>query len=471
MRTSILPGLLSLLLTSAAVSQVTYPIVDTAQNRTYDERSEINYPKPGESFYGQDAHYAGAPPSYKDNGDGTVTDLVTGLMWTQDPGEKMTFNEAVKNASICKVAGHADWRLPTIKELYSLILLNGTDPDPMSRDASKLKPFIDDSVFKFTYGKEEDGDRIIDSQFATSTKYVSTTMRGADTMFGVNFADGRIKGYGLEDPRGRGEKTFYVLYVRGNPDYGTNKFKDNGDGTITDAATGLTWMQADSSTGMDWPAALDYSEALELAGHSDWRLPNAKELQSIIDYTRSPDTSDSAAIDPVFTSTEIRNEGGEKDFAHYWTSSTHVGARSSDTAVYFAFGRSLGFMKDRRTGEYTLMDVHGAGSQRSDPKVGDASKFPHGRGPQGDVIRIENLVRCVRGGDVKKVDTASSRIASEESPAPPNRFMEREDRNDDGSVTKDEFNGSDQHFQHLDKNSDGKINQDEAPTGPPKGRR
>jgi|GEM_PF-2157179 len=44
------------------------------------------------------------------------------------------------------------------------------------------------------------------------------------------------------------------------------------------------------------------------------------------------------------------------------------------------------------------MDVHGAGSQRNDPKVGDASKFPQGRGPQGDVIRIENLVRCVRGG-------------------------------------------------------------------------
>ena len=39
------------------------------------------------------------------------------------------------------------------------------------------------------------GERVIDSQMATSTKYVSTTMRGNETMFGVNFADGRIKGY------------------------------------------------------------------------------------------------------------------------------------------------------------------------------------------------------------------------------------------------------------------------------------
>ncbi|MDF7806728.1 DUF1566 domain-containing protein [Pontiellaceae bacterium B12219] len=383
--------ILSAALSTGALA-ISYPLVDTGQTEAYGQEKA------------QDAHYIANAPNYTVNGNGTVTDQVTGLMWTQDPGAKMTFTQAVEGAAKCKTGGYTDWRLPTIKELYSLIQLNGTDPDPMSTDTSGLKPFIDDSVFKFTYGKQEDGDRIIDSQFATSTKYVSTTMRGAETMFGVNFADGRIKGYGLEDPRGRGEKTFYVLYVRGNPDYGKNKFKDNGDGTVTDEATGLTWMQADSGEGMDWPTALEYAEGFEFAGHSDWRLPNAKELQSIIDYTRSPDTTDSAAIAPIFQCSEIINEGGKKDFAHYWTSSTHIGANSTDTAVYFAFGRSLGFMQDRRTGEYQLLDVHGAGSQRSDPKVGDASKFPHGRGPQGDVIRIENMVRLVRGGNVEEVD-------------------------------------------------------------------
>lgn len=44
-----------------------------------------------------------------------------------------------------------------------------------------------------------------------------------------------------------------------------------------------------------------------------------------------------------------------------------------------------------------MVDVHGAGAQRSDPKEGDPADFPHGRGPQGDVIRIYNFVRCVRG--------------------------------------------------------------------------
>ncbi len=463
------------ILAASMSSAATYPIVDTGQIMDYG------------SDAGQDAQYEGNQPAYKINGDGTVSDLVTGLMWTQDPGEKKTFSDAVKGAAKCKVGGYSDWRLPTIKELYSLIQLNGTDPDPMSADESGLKPFIDNTVFRFTYGKPEDGDRIIDSQFATSTKYVSTTMRGAETMFGVNFADGRIKGYGLGDPRGRGEKTFYVLYVRGASDYGKNQFKDNGDGTITDEATGLTWMKADSGKGMDWPTALEYAEDMEFAGHSDWRLPNAKELQSIIDYTRSPDTTGSAAIDPIFDATEFKNEGGEKDFAHYWSSSTHIGARSTDTAVYFAFGRSLGFMKDRRSGEYTLMDVHGAGSQRSDPKVGDASKFPHGHGPQGDVIRIENMVRLVRGGDVVEVDTPIAKEPKQQksekqeqrlSQAQGQRrgqqsgsFMDREDRNKDGKVFKDEFRGPAERFERLDKNSDGFITENEAPTGPPPGRR
>ena len=42
-----------------------------------------------------------------------------------------------------------------------------------------------------------------------------------------------------------------------------------------------------------------------------------------------------------------------------------------------------------------LMDVHGAGAQRSDFKDGSMDDWPEGFGPQGDVIRIENYVKCV----------------------------------------------------------------------------
>lgn len=150
---------------------------------------------------------------------------------------------------------------------------------------------------------------------------------------------------------------------------------------------------------LNWLEALDWAEKLEYAGYSDWRLPNIKELQSIIDYTRSPATTNSAAIAPIFEATRFEAENGQGDYPCYWSGTTHAGiVRCSGAAAYVAFGRSPGWMPDRRTGQYRLMDVHGAGSQRSDPKSGDASRFPRGRGPQGDVIRIYNFARCVRDG-------------------------------------------------------------------------
>jgi hypothetical protein len=60
--------------------------------------------------------------------------------------------------------------------------------------------------------------------------------------------------------------------------------------------------------------------------------------------------------------------------------------------AYVAFGRSLGDMDGQ------WRDVHGAGSQRSDPKSGNPANYPTGFGPQGDAIRINNYVRLVPGG-------------------------------------------------------------------------
>jgi len=108
--------------------ETSYVIVDTAQQRCYNNTHENEYPQGGEAFFGQDAQYRGWPPAYRDNGEGTVSDLNTGLMWQQDPGPKRTYREAVAGATQCKLAGYHDWRLPTIKELYSLILFSGTDP-------------------------------------------------------------------------------------------------------------------------------------------------------------------------------------------------------------------------------------------------------------------------------------------------------------------------------------------------------
>ncbi len=363
-----------------------YNVVDTGQRSFYDDQNVISAPLTGEAFYGQDAGYHGAEPSYQDNGDGTVSDLNTGLIWQASPDldNKATFADAVAAAGALDLAGYDDWRLPTIKELYSLIQFTGS--------SHTLTPYIDTAYFDFRFGDESSGERVIDGQYWSSTEYVGLTMGGDATVFGVNFADGRIKGYPRDMGPGGVPNTQFVRYVRGNPDYGINSFVDNGDGIIQDLATGLAWQKTDSGSTNDWQGALAYCKDLKLAGVGDWRLPNAKELQSIVDYSRAPDALEPSrvgpAIDPVFEVTETES--------FYWTGTTLLESPpmlgSGAHAVYIAFGQAWGNMFGN------WMNVHGAGAQRSDPKSGDPADWADGLGPQGDEIRIYNYARCVRGG-------------------------------------------------------------------------
>lgn len=379
----------------------TYTIVDTEQITCYNNMNAMtSYPTVNESFYGQDANYMGNHPHYQDNGDGTVTDLNTNLMWQQTPGAKQTYAAIVAAADNFELAGYDDWRLPTIKELYSLILFSGEDPSIESDDTSGLTPFIDTNYFTFEYGDTTAGERIIDSQYISSTTYVAEVEYENEIVFGVNFADGRIKGYGTGPMPGQEDgKLFTVIHVRGNENYGINDFVDNLDGTITDDATSLIWAKNDcGGDGMNWEEALNYVQEMNdvnYLGYNDWRLPNVKELQSIVDYTRSPNTTNSAAINHLFNCTVITNEIGEDDYAFYWSSTTHaMSDGSGGNGAYVAFGRSLGYFGNPPE----WIDVHGAGSQRSDPKMGDPEDYPYGHGPQGDAIRIYNYVRLVRGG-------------------------------------------------------------------------
>ena len=395
---SLLFLVISILALASESKGANYVIPDTDQSLCFDSIQVVPAPSSGEPFYGQDAQYEGIQQAYQDNGDGTVTDVNTGLIWQQAIDEKMTWAEAMAGADTCSIGGYTDWRLPSIKELYSLIQFSGTDPSGPT--PVNLVPFIDTDYFEFEYGDTLSGERLIDAQYWSSTVYQGLTMGGDSTAFGVNFADGRIKGYPRDEvgPPGRAfQMTSFVRYVRGES-YGANQFQDNGDGTVTDLATGLMWQQTDDGVARNWEDALSYAENLSLAGHGDWRLPDAHELQSIVDYQRSMQFTGSPAIDPVFSCTQITDEGGDANYGFYWTGTTHEAAvpyDSGEFAVYVAFGEALGWLTTPDS-TYVLTDVHGAGAQRSDPKTGDPSQYPHGHGPQGDVIRIYNFVRCVR---------------------------------------------------------------------------
>jgi PKD repeat protein len=391
------------LLICGAVAASETTVTDTRQETCFDDTGSIACPQPGAPFYGQDAQHDGTLPGYSISGDGlTVVDAATGLTWLRsadrdgdgeiDAADKLTFAQAQSFPATLNAAnfgGYGDWRLPSIKELYSLMDFRGTDPSGVNgNNTSMLTPYLDTDFFEFGYGDPSAGERIIDAQFVSSTEYLSTTMGGNPTVFGLNLADGRIKGYPQNN------KTYYVLCVRGNSDYGVNEFIDNGDGTVIDLATGLMWEQSDSGAALNWASALARAEqknAENYLGYGDWRLPDAKELQSLVDYSRCPDVTNSAAIDPVLEATAIVNEAGQVDYPCYWSGTTHIGYPDNGTkGAYVAFGRAMGYFMG------SWQDVHGAGAQRSDPKSGDPGDWPFGHGPQGDAIRIYNHVRLVR---------------------------------------------------------------------------
>ncbi len=404
-----------------------YRIVGTGVTDCYNNSTLVACPALASSpFYGQ---FPGLNlPSFLDNGNGSISDLNTGLTWQSSPDANGNNNGVVEKAdkltwpqiqarvlvlNTSNYAGHDDWRIPSIKELYSLTDWKGTDPSGLSgSNTAGLVPFLDTTYFPFAWGQVNLGERIIDVQYASATMYNELSFSGSQQLFGFNFADGRIKGYDLVMPDGS-DKIFSFIAVRGNTSYGLNHFVDNGNLTVTDSASGLMWAKDDSQTPMNWEQALAWAQSMNGAnycGFDNWRLPNAKELQSIVDYTRSPGTTFSAAIDPIFNCTAITNEAGYPDWPWFWTSTTH-GSYNGTTygggsAVYICFGSAPGWIRIPGNSYYSYVDVHGAGAQRSDPKggtyVGDLigldslGNSVYGRGPQGDVLRVNNFVRLVR---------------------------------------------------------------------------
>lgn len=108
-------------------------------------------------------------------------------------------------------------------------------------------------------------------------------------------------------------------------------YADNGDGTTTDNRTGLMWAKDGNSAGCNngssstWEQALSFCEGLTYANYSDWRLPNRRELMSIVDYGRI-----SPAINMAyFTNTENY---------YYWTSTTYVPSVTYAWPVDFGSG-------------------------------------------------------------------------------------------------------------------------------------
>ena len=213
--------------------------------------------------YGEDADYKGNQPSYTDNSDDTVTDNNTGLMWEKLPAVIIKSHaDALSACQNRSTGGHKDWRLPEIFELQTII----------------------------DYGKSANAK--IDTGFfpnTASSGYWSSSLYygGSVQAWFVSFSDG-ISHFDVLSSLN------YVRCVRG--DVTPTTLTDNND-TVTDQKTGLIWQKDIDGTNRNWEDALAYCEGLTLAEQTDWRLPNIRELASILDYKRFYPT-----FNPIFPS-------------------------------------------------------------------------------------------------------------------------------------------------------------------------
>ena len=129
-----------------------------------------------------------------------------------------------------------------------------------------------------------------------------------------------------------GQKISYAAGDDGNLRIGkpwpTPRFADNGDETVTDRLTGLMWTKnADQANGiLDWEEALSKSAACAEGGYTDWRLPNRKELESLIDLG-----SFHPALPPGHPFENVKAN-------YYWSSTTTANLEDSAWILHLNIG-------------------------------------------------------------------------------------------------------------------------------------
>jgi len=171
------------------------PFPDTGQHKCYDQDGNlIVCPAPGDSMAqdgSYDADQGKVQQAFTDNGDGTVTDNNTGLMWQQatadinkdnviDDNDKRNWQEAKNECENLSFAGYSDWRLPSLFELTTIV------------DYDRFNPAIN-SVFSCE-----------SSYYWSSGSYTN----GASSAWFVNF----FYGYDGWDDQ---SNSYYVRCVRG----------------------------------------------------------------------------------------------------------------------------------------------------------------------------------------------------------------------------------------------------------------
>jgi hypothetical protein len=386
---------------------VRFALADANQAECYDPLGDvIDCPASDGRFYGQDAQYSTLAASYTPMCDGAVVvDDNTGLQWEAAHHEGTYYGTAEAWCEDLTLGGADDWRMPTITELLSISEWNGSQ----HVDGAF---YLDGSVFDFDYPDLDDDDLTgthsnqMMGQTWSSTRRSDQDDPAMDSVYFFNFLDAHIKSNSAAATSGTISLLFYRCVRGAELD---NSFTANDDGTVSDAA-GLVWQASNGSVGgelqMDWETALAYCEDLGLADRTDWRLPDVKELQSIVEYAPVDWDENRMALDTsifdfelpegkdLHTSPTTSPPDGTSVAPYFWSSTTH--GDNTSNAAYVCFG-SCWAIEDQGMDS----DVHGPGALRSDPKddqQGQLWAHTESMGDQLDAVQVYNFVRCVAGG-------------------------------------------------------------------------
>ena len=243
-------------------------------------------------------------PRFTDNGDGTVSDNLTGLVWTEDARcfDGKYWDHALDRCNNLESGGCGlsdgsivgDWRLPNIRELLSLVDMGEYDPvlpkgHPFSNvflhyywaSTTQMPPLtgdswcVDFSTGLVTHSNQSGNYSVWCVRDESKKRAAASSWQGAPVD-----KTGQTASMGTRDD---GDLQRGVAWP-------VPRFTDGGDGTVTDNLTGLVWMDDGACLGQElWPDALSVCNTLasgscDLSDGSspgDWRLPNRKELLSL----------------------------------------------------------------------------------------------------------------------------------------------------------------------------------------------
>jgi hypothetical protein len=240
-----------------AVNQFPVTFTQSLQYQLPDTNQTLSFT----DTFGEDADYSIHPIGYTDNSNGTITDNNTLLTWEQsDADVNSSWTDALNYCSGLTLGGHNDWRLPSIQELKDLTYFKSTTP------YIDIYYFLDVEGGTFYWS----GSSATDPALAMVLKHNN----------------------GLITQKDKTTNSYRYRCVRGDTLI-SGSFNDNGDGTVTDLVTDLMWQQNETSK-MTWDAALTYCTDLSLGEFDDWRLPNLKELYTLVDFNQTP------TIDPIY---------------------------------------------------------------------------------------------------------------------------------------------------------------------------